>query len=383
MTAAERPARLVLEDGTLLHGRAFGADGEAVGELVFNTSLTGYQEILTDPSYRGQVVLMTYPHIGNYGITKEDDESSRIWVEGLIVREASCYPSNFRSETDLPSFLREHGIVAVEGVDTRFLTRKVRTGGALRILLTTDLETSDEDLLAKVRAAPPIENRDLVREVTCEHVDRWRDGYLEDFSPPTPGGSGFEPIPIVAIDCGIKRNILRSLVECGFDVTVVPATSGPEEILAFRPRGIFLSNGPGDPSAVPYLVETVRILALENRLPVFGICLGHQILARVCGGRTRKMRFGHHGGNHPVQNLKSGEIHITAQNHSFAVEEESLPDLLEVTHRNLNDGTIEGIAHRELPLWSVQFHPEAAPGPHDALNLFLPFRRRLETAPSA
>ncbi len=374
----DRPARVVLEDGTVLPARAFGADGEALGELVFNTSLCGYQEILTDPSYRGQVVLMTNPHVGNYGIAAEDDESDRPWVEGFIVREASPCASNYRAVETLDAYLVRHRIVAVADVDTRFLTRKVRTGGALKVLLTTDTETPDARLVARVQAHPGLEQRDLVREVTCAEAFDWTEGFAKDFAPSLPRPDGTRRIPIVAIDCGVKRNILRALVELGFAVKVVPASTPAERILACEPRGVFVSNGPGDPAALPYLVQTVRILAVDHGLPTFGICLGHQILAQALGARTFKMRFGHHGGNHPVKDLDSGAIHITAQNHSFAVDEESLPAELRVTHRNLNDGTIEGIAHRSLPAWSLQFHPEAAPGPHDAIGLFAPFRRRLE-----
>lgn len=376
------PARLVLEDGTVLHGRSIGAQGTSIGELVFNTSLSGYQEILTDPSYRGQVVLLTYPLIGNYGICPEDDESTHPWLSGLVVREASRVASNFRAGTSLRSYLVSQEVVAIDGVDTRLLTRKVRSGGEMKVLLTTDPEASDEELLTRVRAAPGTDGIDLVREVTSEQAVDWTVGYESEFSPkPTSSPDVSERIPVVAIDCGIKRNILRSLVEYGFEVRVVPASASAEQILAASPRGLFLSNGPGDPSAVPYLVDTVKRLVVDEKLPTFGICLGHQILSRVLGGTTFKMRFGHHGANHPVKELATGRIDITSQNHSYAVDADSMPDGVEVTHLNLNDGTVEGIRHKELPVWSVQYHPEAAPGPHDALGLFARFRAMFDQTP--
>jgi carbamoyl-phosphate synthase small subunit len=357
----------------VMHGRSFGAQGSTIGELVFNTSLTGYQEILTDPSYRGQVVMFTYPHIGNYGICPEDDESARCWLEGMIVREASRIHSNFRAGRDLQGYLQDQGIVAIDEVDTRYLTKKVRSGGELKVLMTTDTQKSDDELLAEVKSAEGLEGRDLVQDVSRKTSSAWTHGYESEFSPKL-GESPALKIPIVAIDCGAKRNILRSLVETGFDVTVVPADTSAEEIRKLEPRGLFLSNGPGDPAAVPYVVETVRQLALDDGLPTFGICLGHQILSQVLGGKTYKMPFGHHGGNQPVKDLRTGKIEITAQNHSFAVDEDSLPSDVEVTHRNLNDQTVEGIAHRHRPIWSVQYHPEAAPGPHDSLALFRRFR---------
>ncbi|MFQ5505359.1 MAG: glutamine-hydrolyzing carbamoyl-phosphate synthase small subunit [Planctomycetota bacterium] len=375
MAADQEPARLILEDGTVLHGRSIGAPGKALGELVFNTSHTGYQEILTDPSYRGQVVLLTCPHIGNYGICAEDDESARPWLEGLVVREAARLPSNFRAGTDLSSYLRSQEIVAIDGIDTRLLTRKVRSGGEMRSLITTDEEPSDDALTGEVRASAGTRGRDLVSDVTRVDSVDWKLGYESRFSPRRNGDLPEGLIPIVAIDCGIKRNILRSLVEHGFRVRVVPAGTPAEEILASSPCGVFISNGPGDPSGVPYLVETMRELTLAKRLPTFGICLGHQILSLVLGGRTYKMRFGHHGGNHPVKELATGRIDITSQNHSYAVDADSLPGDVEVTHLNLNDGSVEGLRHEKLPVWSVQYHPEAAPGPHDALGLFARFRR--------
>lgn len=381
MTQETRPpARLVLEDGTVLRGRSFGAAGSATGELVFNTAMTGYQEILTDPSYRGQVVLLTCPHIGNYGVCAEDDESTQPWVEGFVVREASRISSNFRAGRDLGSYLRDQGIPAIEGVDTRLLTRKIRSGGEMRVLITTDDALRDEELLARVRAAPGLAGRDLVREVTRKDATLWTSSYESEFSPSglLPGNGDRPRIPIVAIDCGIKRNILRSLTHCGFDVRVFPAHATAEDIMASSPRALFLSNGPGDPSASPYLVKAIRTVVLDERLTTFGICMGHQILSQVFGGKTYKMRFGHHGANHPVKELATGRIDITSQNHSFAVDPDSLPEEIEVTHVNLNDGTVEGLRHTELPVWSVQFHPEASPGPQDALGLFARFRAQFD-----
>jgi len=374
---ARPKARLILEDGTVCHGRSFGAEGQATGELVFNTALSGYQEILTDPSYRGQVVLFTYPHIGNYGISPEDDESSHPWLSGIVVREASSIASNFRSGTPLPAYLVEQGVVAIEGVDTRMLTTKVRTGGALRVLLTTDEDRSEASLLEEVRQSPGLEGRDLVREVISTETRTWDRGMESAFSPKLRGmPRESDRIRIVAIDCGIKRNILRCLYDSAFEIQVVPATASAEEILALEPTGLFLSNGPGDPAAVPYLVETVKRLCLDRALPTFGICLGHQILSQVLGGKTYKMPFGHHGGNHPVKDLSTGKIEITSQNHSFAVDADSLPADVRVTHINLNDQSVEGLAHDELPIWSIQYHPEAAPGPHDSLDIFTRFRRQ-------
>ncbi|MEZ5989043.1 MAG: glutamine-hydrolyzing carbamoyl-phosphate synthase small subunit [Planctomycetota bacterium] len=375
MSSPRKPARIVLEDGTVLRGRSFGAEGTSVGELVFNTAMTGYQEVLTDPSYRGQVVLFTYPHIGNYGISPEDDESARPWLSGILCREASRVTSSHRAGTGLPAYLAEQGVLGIEGFDTRALVRRVREGGELKVLLTTDDERSDGSLVEELRQAPGLLGRDLVAEVTGAEARPWTRGYEGRFSPDLDGApADAARVPIVAIDCGIKRNILRSLHEIGFAVQVVPATTGADEILALGPRGLFLSNGPGDPAAVPYVVDTVRRLAVDRELPTFGICLGHQILAQVLGGRTYKMRFGHHGSNHPVQELATGEIAITSQNHSFAVDRDSLPSGVEVTHVNLNDGTVEGLRHATLPIWSVQYHPEAAPGPHDALGLFVRWR---------
>ncbi|MCA8972246.1 MAG: glutamine-hydrolyzing carbamoyl-phosphate synthase small subunit [Planctomycetes bacterium] len=363
-------ARIALEDGTVYRGRSFGAEGSAFGEIVFNTSLTGYQEILTDPSYAGQVVVLTASQIGNYGICPEDDEAERTALQGLVVREHSRVTSNFRSVQDLSDWLVERGIVAIDEVDTRALTRKIREHGEMRVLVTTEESGSDAELVERVVASPGLRGRDLISEVTRPDTVAWTAGYESDFAPVDLLPAHKATLRIVAIDCGIKRNILRSLVQAGFEVHVVPARTSAAEILELEPRGLFLSNGPGDPAAAPWLVDTVRSLVIDRELPTFGICLGHQVLAQVFGGTTYKMQFGHHGGNHPVRDVATGKIAITSQNHSFAVDAASLPDSVEISHVNLNDGTVEGIRHRHLPAWSIQHHPEAAPGPHDALDRF-------------
>ena len=376
--SAERPlARLALEDGTVLLGRGFGAATDSVGELVFNTSMVGYQEILTDPSYRGQTVLLTQPHIGNYGVSSEDEESSKLWLSGLVVREACSRASNFRSAMELDAYLAQHGVPGIDGIDTRMLTRKVRDHGEQRILITRDLTSSDAQLVQRVKQAPRVADVDHVLKVTTDRVYRWERGYESTWSAkaPSPGPrSGRRRI--VAYDFGAKRNILRSLVACGLDVTVVPAETKAEAVLALQPDGVFLSNGPGDPAICRYAIESAKVLV--EKLPVFGICLGHQILGHVFGGKTYKMKFGHHGGNQPVIDLTTGKVEITAQNHSYAVDPGSLPDSVVVTHKNLNDNTCEGLRHKELPVFSVQYHPEAAPGPHDALYLFHRFVELLD-----
>ena len=377
MTVPPRdPARLVLEDGTVLHGRGFGAPEDSTGELVFNTSMTGYQEILTDPSYRGQTVLLTQPHIGNYGVNSEDEESTRIWLSGLVVREACGRASNFRSGGELSDYLAQHGVAGIDRVDTRMLVHRIRRGGEMRILITRNMDTGEEELVERVRRAPRVCDVDHVMAVTARDEARWTRGYESPFSPQGPATQHREPLPIVAYDFGIKRNILRTLVEHGFEVSVVPANTPAEAALERKPRGIFLSNGPGDPSIVQYAVQAARTLV--DRLPVFGICLGHQVLAQVFGARTFKMKFGHHGGNQPVMDLETEKVEITAQNHSYAVDPDNLPDSVRVSHRNLNDQTVEGLRHTELPVFSVQYHPEAAPGPHDALYLFERFRQLIE-----
>jgi carbamoyl-phosphate synthase small subunit len=350
-------AFLALEDGTVFEGEAFGRAGEAAGEVVFNTSLSGYQEVLTDPSYAGQIVTMTYPHIGNYGVNREDCESARPQVAGFVVREISGATSSWRAEGPLEAWLAEHGVAGISGIDTRALTRHLRTHGAKRGVISSD-DTPPAALVERARTSRSMVGADLAREVTC--AAPWR----------FEGEASRErPFRVVAYDFGIKRSILRMLAGAGCDVTVVPATTPASEALALRPDGVFLSNGPGDPEPCRYAIEAAR--SLLEKLPVFGICLGHQILALACGGRTYKLKFGHRGGNHPVKNLVTGQVEVTAQNHGFAVDAELLerPEL-QLTHVNLNDGTVEGFRHRELPLLSVQYHPEASPGPHDSHYLF-------------
>ncbi len=358
------PAVLALEDGTAFEGRSFGAEGERAGEVVFNTSMTGYQEVLTDPSYRGQIVAMTYPLIGNYGVNRSDAESRSIWLEGFVVRELSRLPSSHRSQGDLHGYLRDHGVPGIQGIDTRALTKRLRTVGALRgVISTTDLDPGR--LVAKARAAPPLTGRDLVRDVTCAEPYAWDEG-------PAPPRARHR---VAVLDCGVKYGILRRLRDAGCDVTVLPASTPAGEIAALEPDGLLLSNGPGDPEPVRGVIETVRRLLDEppggRPLPMFGICLGQQILAQVLGGRTYKLKFGHHGGNHPVKDLATGKVAITVQNHGFCVDTDSLKGAeVEITHVNLNDGTLEGLRHRRLPVFSVQYHPEASPGPHDAGYLF-------------
>jgi carbamoyl-phosphate synthase small subunit len=380
------PAKLALEDGTVFTGHSFGAEGEVDGEVCFNTSMTGYQEILTDPSYCGQIVAMTYPQIGNYGVNDDDVESARPRLSGFVVRELSRVASNYRSIARLEEFLRRYGVVAIEGIDTRALVRRTRIHGALKgVLSTTDLD--DASLVAKAQASPGLVGRDLVRQVVPDNASKWNQGrgawgVAAGAAGETAGAAAGEAIEraageagrphVVALDYGMKWNIPRHLVDAGFRVTVVPGTATADEVLAHEPDGIFLSNGPGDPEPLEYAIETIR--GLLGRRPIFGICLGHQLLSLACGARTFKLKFGHRGANQPVQNLATGRVEITSQNHGFAVDEDTLPAELEVTHRNLNDGTIEGVRHRSLPAFSVQYHPEAAAGPHDSEYLFGAFR---------
>ncbi len=361
MPQVAKEALLALEDGFVLRGFSFGAEGEADGEVVFNTSLCGYQEILTDPSYKGQMVCMTYPLIGNYGVNTEDVESRRPFVEGFIIKEKSAVVSNWRSTEDLDTYLKKNKIVGIEGVDTRSLTKHIREAGAMKGVIST-VELDEKKLVKKAAASPGLVGRDLVKEVMCDKAYDWNDqGKWR----------------IAAIDSGIKFNILRHLGARNCRVRVFPATAKKDEVMAYKPHGLFLSNGPGDPSALPYIVSTVK--ALVEKMPVFGICLGHQILGQVFGGKTFKLKFGHHGGNQPVMDLRTRRVDITAQNHGFAVDVGSIPEKkVTLTHINLNDKTCEGMEHKELPVFSVQYHPEAAPGPHDAAHHFDRFIKMLD-----
>jgi len=377
---AAREAILALADGRIFRGRAFGAIGETVGELVFNTAMTGYQEVLTDPSYKGQIVCMTYPEIGNVGINPEDEESAGVFVEGFVVREYIDRPSNWRSEIALGEYLERAGVAAIDGIDTRALVRHLRTAGAQEAVISS-INLNPEELVGRAKASPGLVGRDLVKEVTCTSAYDWAtadwrlgQGYR------TPDAAELRDAPlVVALDYGIKRNILRRLVATGFRVRVLPAFATAAEILALNPDGVFLSNGPADPAAVPYACETVR--GLLGRKPIFGICLGHQILGLALGGKTYKLGFGHHGANHPVMDLRTRRVEITSQNHGFAVDAESVKGLAELSHLNLNDQTVEGLRGLGVPFFSVQYHPEASPGPHDAAYLFARFRRLVEAFP--
>jgi carbamoyl-phosphate synthase small subunit len=366
-------AILALEDGTVFTGTAFGAIGERCGEAVFNTSMTGYQEILTDPSYKGQIVTMTYPLIGNYGVNDADIESVRPRVEGFVVREVSRIASNWRSQKSLEQYLQEHHVVGIEGIDTRALTKHLRTAGAMKAVLSSD-DLDEKRLVQKARDSRGLVGIDLVKEVTCASPYSWNAfvrtaDAAQSLARPDREN---QPYRVIAIDCGIKYNILRLLAAAGCNVTVVPAHATAQEIMALKPDGLLLSNGPGDPAAVPYVVETVR--RLMPAYPVFGICLGHQMLGLACGGRTYKLKFGHRGGNQPVQYLPTGKVAITSQNHGFSVDLDSLNrEEVELTHINLNDRTVEGMRHKKFPVFSIQYHPESSPGPHDARDLFNKF----------
>ena len=352
----EKKAKIVLEDGRVFSGVSFGSDGERYGEVIFNTSIVGYQVILTDPSYKCQIVTMTYPLIGNYGVNFEDIESRKPFLEGFVVKESSRISSNWRSKQDLDEYLRGNNIIGIEGIDTRALTRHIRLHGEMKAVISTE-DFDEESLVKKAKISKGLIGRDLVKEVTYDKIQYWNtDGEYK----------------VVVIDCGVKFNILRRLAEKGCSVVVVPATTDIETILHEKPDGFLLSNGPGDPEAVSYVVETVK--KLLGKIPIFGICLGHQILGLALGGKTYKLKFGHHGGNHPVKDLNTGRIAITVQNHGFCVDINSLDkDNIEITHINLNDSTLEGIRHKRLPIFSVQFHPEYGPGPHDAEYLFNEF----------
>lgn len=372
-------AKLALEDGTVYTGISFGAMGEVDGEVVFNTSMTGYQEILTDPSYRGQIVTMTYPEIGNYGVNQEDVESDHPQLAGFIVREKSRIASNFRCTGRLHEYLTEHGVVGLAEIDTRALVRRIRTHGAMKgILSSADLD--DASLVGKARASRGMVGRDLVREVVPAQEVEWSQG-LSSWARLTPDqASPSQPVArhVVALDFGMKWNIGRHLVDEGCRVTIMPGTATAQDVLARQPDGVFLSNGPGDPEPVEYAIETIQ--QLLGKVPIFGICLGHQLLGLACGARTFKLKFGHRGANQPVMNLATGGVEITAQNHGFAVDQDSLPGHLAVTHANLNDQTIEGLRHRELPAFSVQYHPESSAGPHDSRYLFRAFCAMMDSA---
>jgi carbamoyl-phosphate synthase small subunit len=363
-------AMLALEDGRVFRGRAFGAAGERAGEVVFNTSMTGYQEILTDPSYRGQIVVMTCPEIGNYGANGLDVESSAPQVEGFAVREVSVLPSNWRATQGLPQYLREHGVPGIAEIDTRALTRHIRTRGAMKAVLSS-VDRNAESLVRKAREAPGLGERDLVAAVTRREPSPWTATREPRWASDLGIGPGRRPLRCVAYDFGIKHNILRLLRECGFELTVVPADTSAADTLALAPDAVFLSNGPGDPSVPGYAIEAVR--ELVGRRPIFAICLGHQIAALALGGRTFKLKFGHRGANHPVKDLRTGGVAVTSQNHGYAVDPDSLPAEVEVSHLNLNDGTCEGFLSPNHRLLAVQYHPEASPGPHDSIPLFREF----------
>ena len=374
-------AILALEDGRTFHGQSFGATGSALGEVCFNTSMTGYQEVITDPSYRGQIVSMTYPQIGNYGINPEDAESSQPHIRAFVIGELCRIPSNWRSTQTLDAYLASHGVLGIEGIDTRALTKHLRSLGAMRACVTTELNA--EQAVEAARNAPSMKGMDYVKEVSTPNSYLWSDEsrrwILQNVSTDQPGP--YEELPpvkhrIVAYDFGIKFNILRSLRQSGFEVEVVNSTTSAAEVLAKNPDGIFLSNGPGDPAALDYIHSELR--QLIGKKPIFGICLGNQLLAHAYGGSTFKLKFGHRGGNQPVKDLRTGQISITSQNHGFAVDPDSLPPEIEVTHINLNDQTVEGMRHKTHPVFSVQYHPEAAPGPNDASYLFEEFSRLIE-----
>ncbi len=376
MERAGHPAALALEDGKIFRGTSIGASGESLGEVVFNTSMTGYQEILTDPSYTGQIVTMTYTEIGNYGTNLLDRESERPQVAGFIVRNESRLYSNFRSNSGLGDYLKAHNIVALSGIDTRALVRHIRSQGALKgVISTTDLD--EASLIKKAKDSPGLVGRDLVREVIPERARQWNESLYRLLGDNYPTKPATDNLPhIVCLDYGMKWNIARHLCERGNRVTILPGTATADEVMKLNPDGIFLSNGPGDPEPLEYAISTIRNLV--GKKPIFGICLGHQLLSLACGAKTFKLKFGHRGSNQPVLNVDSGRVEITSQNHGFAVQEETLPECLQITHRNLNDNTIAGVRHKKATAFSVQYHPEASAGPHDSEYLFDQFTALLK-----
>ena len=367
-----KPAILILEDGSVFHGTSIGADGQSVGEVVFNTAMTGYQEILTDPSYCRQLVTLTYPHIGNVGVNADDEESSQVHAAGLIVRDLPVHAGNWRMETSLGDYLVRQGVTAIADIDTRQLTRILREKGAQNGCIQAGDAIDEATAIGTAKSFPGLRGMDLARAVTTPTPYEWTQGVWDlnaGGSDASPLSDERPPMQVVAYDYGIKRNILRMLVQRGCRVTIVPAQTPAAEVLARRPDGIFLSNGPGDPEPCDYAITAIRTL-LETNTPLFGICLGHQLLALACGARTLKMKFGHHGANHPVQDLATGRVMISSQNHGFAVDEDSLPSQVRATHRSLFDGSLQGIHHREYPAFGFQGHPEASPGPHDVAPVF-------------
>ncbi len=378
-----KTAKLALEDGSIFTGKSFAADGTTEAEVVFNTSMTGYQEILTDPSYRGQIVTMTYPLIGNYGISQEDIESRNIHVSGFIVKEPATSFSNFRSTNPLQQYLIENGVIGLCNVDTRSITRRLRIKGAMKGVLSTEI-IDDIELVRRARASTGLIGLDMVKHVTRQNSELWKKGYDSAFAGPVkiarqPKQTAENPPLVVAFDCGIKDNICRNLVESGFEVVVLPAGASYEQIMEYKPDAVFVSNGPGDPEPIEYTVDTVRKL-IKDELPMFGICLGIELIGLALGGKTFKLKFGHRGANQPVKNLDTDKVEITAQNHGFAVDIDSLnKNDIRITHINLNDNTLEGIAHKKIPLFAVQYHPEASPGPHDSTYLFDEFYKLVRT----
>jgi carbamoyl-phosphate synthase small subunit len=371
------PAMLALADGTIFHGESFGAPVTVTGEVVFNTSMTGYQEILTDPSYCNQIVTMTYPHIGNVGVNPDDVEADKTWAAGLIVREVSRKVSNYRATKSLPDYLQENNLPGLTEVDTRALVRHIRTQGAMMAAVSSDPQLSADDLVEMARTTPSMEGQDLAKIVSCTEPYDWEEGVISEWRAENTYHAPHTTHHVIAYDFGMKHNILRLLNDAGCRVTVVPAGTSAEDVLAMKPDGIFLSNGPGDPAAVTYAIDNTRQL-VDSGLPIFGICLGHQILGLALGGSSHKLKFGHRGGNQPVRDENSRAVAITSHNHGFAISAGSLPDDVEVSHINLNDDCIEGLRHKTKPIFSIQYHPESSPGPHDALEFFKQFADLME-----